>query len=344
LEELHVKNAVWIFIVLAVAAAVAIWRFYSSAGTETVVVYVSHDQVFSEPILEDFKKDTGIKVLAVYDTEETKSTGAVNRLIAEKNNPQADVYWANEPVRAEVLRQQHISAPYVSPNAAGIPNTFRDPDGYWTGFAARARVLIVHGEAGPRPTSVLSYTDPQWRGKTVIANPLFGTTTDQIAALFAVWGDERGRSFMQNLHDNAVKISPSNGDSADLVARGEFAFSLVDSDDAVNRMKQHQPVELVYPDQGADEVGCLIVPNAAVLIAGAPHPEAGKKLIDYLLSNDTERKLALSDAAQIPLHPGAAPPPQLKAIESIKVMKVNYAEVAAKLQAIQPLLKAWAGS
>ena len=58
---------------------------------------------------------------AVYDTEETKSAGAMNRLIAEKNNPQADVYWANEPIRAEVLRQQHIAAPYVSPNAAGIP-------------------------------------------------------------------------------------------------------------------------------------------------------------------------------------------------------------------------------
>jgi iron(III) transport system substrate-binding protein len=339
-----VKSAVWILLMLAVVAAVAFWRFYPSTGTQTVVVYVAEDQVFSEPILKDFEKDTGIKVRAVYDTEETKSTGVMNRLIAEKNNPQADVYWANEPIRAEVLRQQHILAPYVSPNAAGIPDTFRDPDGYWTGFAARARVLIVHDDVDPRPTSVLSYTDPQWRGKTVIANPLFGTTTDQIAALFAVWGDERGRSFMQDLHDNAIKISPSNGDSADLVARGEFAFSLVDSDDVVNRMKQHQPVKLVYPDQAADEVGCLIVPNAAALIAGGPNPEAGRKLIDYLLSNDTERKLALSDAAQIPLHPGAAPPPQLKSIESIKVMKVNYAEVAAKLQAIQPLLKAWAGS
>lgn len=338
------KNAVWILIVLAVVATVAIWRFYPSAGTQTVVVYVAEDQVFSEPILKDFEKETGVQVRAVYDTEETKSTGVMNRLIAEKSNPQADVYWANEPIRAEILRQQHISAPYISPNAAGIPETFRDPNGYWTGFAARARVLLVHRDASPRPTSVLSYTDQQWRGRTVIANPLFGTTTDQIAALFALWGDERGRSFMQDLHDNGVKISPSNGDSADLVARGEFAFSLVDSDDAVSRMKQDQPVDLVYPDQGPDGIGCFIVPNAAVLIAGSPHPTAGKKLIDYLLSNDTERKLALSDAAQIPLHPGVVPPPQLQPIESIKMMKVNYAEVAAKLQAIQPLLKAWVGS
>jgi iron(III) transport system substrate-binding protein len=319
----------------------AVWRFYSSGGSPAVVVYVSHDQVFSEPILKDFERDTGITVFAVYDTEETKSTGAMNRLIAEKNNPQADVYWANEPIRAEVLRQEQIAAPYVSPNAAEISVKFRDPDGYWTGFAARARVLIVSTKVDSRPTSVLSYTDPHWNGKTVIANPLFGTTTDQIAALFTLWGDERGRSFMQDLHNNGVKVSPSNGDSADLVARGEFAFSLVDSDDVVSRMKQQQPVDFVYPDQGADEVGCFIVPNAVVLIAGAPHPEPGKKLIDYLLSKDTERKLALSDAAQIPLHPGVPPPPQLRGIESIKVMDVHYAEVATKLQAIQPYLKDW---
>jgi iron(III) transport system substrate-binding protein len=341
LESLPLRYAFWIALVLVLVASVAVWRFYTSDGGPAVVVYVSHDQVFSEPILKDFEKDTGIKVLAVYDTEETKSAGAMNRLIAEKNNPQADVYWANEPIRAEVLRQQHIAAPYVSPNAAGIPATFRDPDGYWTGFAARARVLIVHTNINPRPTSVLAYADPRWRGEAVIANPLFGTTTDQIAALFALWGDDRAHKFMQDLHTNGVKISPSNGDSADLVARGESAFSLVDSDDVVNRMKQQQPVDLVYPDQGADEPGCFIVPNAAVLIAGAPHPEAGKRLIDYLLSKDTERKLTLSDAAQIPLHPGVTPPAELRSIESIKVMNVNYAEVAAKLQAIQPFLKSW---
>lgn len=333
----------WIAAVILVLVALASWRFYAPTGAPTVTVYVSHDEVFSEPILKDFEKETGIRVRAVYDTEETKSAGTMNRLIAEKNNPQADVYWANEPVRAEVLRQKGIAAAYVSPNAAGIPETFRDPSGYWTGFAARARVLIVHRGATPQPNSITSYMDPQWVGKTVIANPLFGTTTTQIAALFVLWGDEGGRAFMQKMRDSAVKLSPSNGDSADFVARGEFVFSLVDSDDVVNRIQQGQPVELVYPDQGESDIGCFIVPNAAVLIAGSPHPESGRKLIDYLLSKDTERKLAQSAAAQIPLHPGVPAPPGLKKIESIKTMKVNYAEIAAKLQTIQPFLKSWAG-
>lgn len=328
---------------LVALAALAVATLAACSQAPTVVVYVSHDQVFSEPILKDFERDTGIKVRAIYDTEESKSTGAMNRLIAEKNNPQADVYWANEPIRAEVLRQQGLAAPYLSPSAEGIPAKFRDPNGYWTGFAARARVLIVNRATNPKPTSVLSYNDPQWRGKTVIANPLFGTTTTQIAALFVLWGDEKARTFMAALHDNAVRLSGSNGDSADLVARGEFAFSLVDSDDAVNRMRQKEPVEMIYPDQGADEMGCFIVPNAAVLIAGAPHPDAARRLIDYLLSKETERKLAASDAAQIPLHAGVETPPELRPIESIKTMTVDYAEIAAKLQAIQPFLKSWAG-
>jgi iron(III) transport system substrate-binding protein len=178
----------------------------------------------------------------------------------------------------------------------------------------------------------------------VIANPLFGTTTDEIAALFVLLGDEGARAFMLVMRENDVKLSPSNGDSADLVARGQFAFSLVDSDDVVSRMNRNEPVTMVYPDQGEDQIGCLIVPNAAVLIAGSPHPEAGKKLIDYLLSAETERKLAFSDAAQIPLHSGVEAPPWVKPIESLRVMKVDYAVVATKLQAIQPFLKCWVGS
>src|ERR1700687_1946020 len=149
-----------LLLVAAVAVAEALWTAFRR-GDHTVVVYVSEDQVFSEPILKDFERETGIVVRAVYDTEETKSAGAMNRLIAEKSNPQADVYWANEPIRAEVLRQQGIAAPYISPNAEGIPASFKDPNGYWTGFAARARVLIVNKNAGVKPDSVLAYADPQ---------------------------------------------------------------------------------------------------------------------------------------------------------------------------------------
>jgi iron(III) transport system substrate-binding protein len=231
----------------------------------------------------------------------------------------------------------------MSPNAREIPPLFKDPAGYWTGFSARARVLQVHHKAGQKPASILAYTDPRWKGKSVIANPLFGTTTDLVAAVYTLWGDTRAQKFLEDMKRNEVKISTSNGESADWVALGQFAFSIVDSDDANNRIRQNKPVEMIYPDQGKDEIGTLIMPNVALLIKGSPHPENARKLIDYLLSKETERKLAFADCAQIPLHPGVEVPPNVPKIEAIKVMSVDYARVAQKALEIQPFLKSWVG-
>ncbi|WP_353662377.1 extracellular solute-binding protein [Hydrogenimonas sp. SS33] len=309
----------------------------------SVTVYVSEDRVFSEPVLKAFEEETGIRVDAVYDTEEAKSTGVMNRLIAEKEHPKADVYWANEPIRAEILKQKGVTAPYVSPNAKGIPPRFRDPQGYWTGFSARARVLLVHRGLAPEPASILAYTDPRFKGKGVIANPLFGTTTSHIAALFTVWGDERAIAFMKAMKRNGTAISTGNGESADLVAMGAAGFSLVDSDDAVSRLRQKKPVKMLFPDQKEGELGCFIVPNTVMLIKGAPHPHLAKKLIDYLLSKKTEERLAFADCAQIPLHEGVKIPKELTPIDRLRTMKVDYARVAKKMLEIQPFLREWAG-
>ncbi len=332
---------------IAVAAALvgtlAISVTGCSSKQQTVVVYASEDQVFSEPILRDFERESGVRVKPVFDTEEAKSTGVMNRLLAEKNNPQADVYWANEPVRADALKQRGVSTAYVSPSAEGIPDQFKDTDHYWTGFSARARLLLVNARSTIKPASVMAYTDPSANGRAAIANPLFGTTTDYVAALFSIWGDERARTFMNDMKKNGVKITTSNGESTDLVAAGKVDFSLVDSDDAVNTKKQGKPVEKIYPDQDSNGIGVLILPNAAALIKGGPHPENGKKLIDYLLSKETERKLAFADCAQIPLHSGVETPPEVRRIEDIKTMRVGYADLARKMDEIQPFLKEWAG-
>src|SRR5438034_9364645 len=78
------------------------------SSTGEVTIYVSTDRVFSEPILKGYEQKTGVRVNAVYDTEEAKSTGLANRLLAEQNNPQADVFWSNEPVRTLVLKKRGV--------------------------------------------------------------------------------------------------------------------------------------------------------------------------------------------------------------------------------------------
>jgi iron(III) transport system substrate-binding protein len=335
-----VRKRIGLILTLIVVSALSSCRTGSS---KTVVVYASEDQVFSEPILKDFERDTGITVKSVFDTEEAKSTGVMNRLIAEKNNPQADVYWANEPVRAEVLKQRGISTPYSSPSSEGIPDQFKDPDHHWTGFSARARLLLVNSKSTIKPASVMAYTDRLAKGRAAIANPLFGTTTAYVAALFTIWGDVRARSFLNDMKKNEVKMTTSNGESADFVASGQVDFALVDGDDAVSRKKQGLPVEIIYPDQDSNGLGVLILPNAVALIMGGPNPENGKKLIDYLLSKPTERKLAFADCAQIPLHSGVETPPEVRRVENIRTMRVAYAELARKMEEIQPFLKQWAG-
>src|SRR2546426_5401384 len=124
-----------------------LFRSLGACGTGSapqVVVYTSEDQVFSEPILKDFEKSSGIAVRAVYDTEETKSTGVALRVVAERDRPQADVFWGNEPLRAVMLKGEGLLQPYESPGSRDIPKRYRDPEGYWTGFAARARVIVYN--------------------------------------------------------------------------------------------------------------------------------------------------------------------------------------------------------
>src|SRR2546430_14631858 len=264
--------------VVVTLALIPILTSCQPTGSRTVVVYVSEDQVFSEPILKEFERETGVTVKSVFDTEESKSTGVTNRLIAEKDNPQADVYWANEPVRADALKQRGVSTAYDSPSAEGIADQFRDSDHYWTGFSARARVLLVNTRSTIKPAGILAYTEPSAKGRAAIANPLFGTTTAYVAALFTTWGDERGRTFMNQMKNNGVKMTTSNGESADFVAAGQGDFSLVDSDDAGNRKKQGKRLEIIYPDQEPNGAGVLILPNAVALVNGGRQPQNGKAL------------------------------------------------------------------
>src|SRR5262249_15036535 len=250
----------------------------------TVVVYTSVDDEFARPIAEQFEKETGIKVKLVPDTEETKSTGLLNRLIAEKARPQADVFWSGDPVRAAVLKAKGVSASYHSKEAEGLPKLYSDPDGHWTGFSARAKVLIYNKnlvEKGKEPKSVMDLLAPRFKGKACLANPLFGTTSMYAVALFQVFGDDKARKFFDDFAANGGKILSSNGEVRRRVADGEYAVGLTDTDDYNEARKDGKPVGVVYPDE--DGMGTLVIPNCAVLIANGPNPEAGKRFIDYLL-------------------------------------------------------------
>jgi iron(III) transport system substrate-binding protein len=279
----------------------------------------------------------------VPDTEETKSTGLLNRLLAERARPQADVFWSGDPVRAAILKANGVAAPYRSAQADGLPAQFSDPDHYWTGFSARARVLVYNRDlvaADAAPQSVLDLLDPSVAGKACIANPLFGTTSMHAAALFVVLGDERARAFFDGFLANGGKVVASNGDVRRRVANGECAVGITDTDDARVAQLEGKPIGVVYPD--ARGMGTLIVPNCAVLIANGPNPAGGRTFVDYLLRPETEAALAASPAAQMPLRSGVSVPPEVVPIGDLKPMPVVYSDLAARLPDLtKGYLKAW---
>ena len=280
----------------------------------------------------EYQRQSGVRVSVVYDTEETKSTGLANRLLAEKGRPQADVFWSNEPVRTLVLKSRGVLAPYQSPAAADIAATFKDPEGYWTGFAARLRVIVYNTKKVPAadaPRSVLDLANPRWKDQVAIADPRFGSTSFHVAALYAELGDDRADEYFRTLKANGVKIVDGNSVVRDMVVRGDVSLGLTDTDDVNVALEAKQPVAMVLPDR--DGMGVPVMPNMVSLVAGAAHADEGKRLIDYLLSPDVERRLAESEAVQIPLHPGVAGPGNLPAIASFKPMTLDYAKAATRV-------------
>jgi iron(III) transport system substrate-binding protein len=298
-----------------------------------VTAYVSADRPFSEPILKEYERQSGVRVNVAYDTEETKSTGLANRLIAEKGRPQADIFWSNEPVRTLVLKSRGVLAPYQSATAEGIAAAFKDPDGYWTGFSARMRAIIYNTNAvnaGEAPRSVFDLANPRWKGQVAIADPRFGSTSFHVAALYAELGDARADEFFRKLKANDVKVVDGNSVVRDLVARGDVLVGLTDTDDVNVALEAKQPVAMVLPDR--DGLGVPVMPNMVSLIAGAPHADEGKRLIDYLLSAEVERKLAASEAVQIPLHHGVSGPKNMPAIDTFRPMTLDYAKAAGRVE------------
>jgi iron(III) transport system substrate-binding protein len=303
-------------------------------GTDRqVVVYTSHDQILSEPILDLFAERTGIEVLPVYDTEATKTTGLVQRLIAEADRPRCDVFWNNEIVQTLRLVERGVTQPHRSPCAEGIPDAFRDPAGHWTGFAARARVIVFNTRMWSFSVTPRRYEDALTGPQSGMALPLFGTTATHFAFIHSRDGAEAAEAWLRELRANGTQILDSNGQVCDAVARGALEMGWTDTDDAAVAIAEEYPVNQLIPTEGA-----ILIPNTVVMIAGAPHPEEARELIDFLLSPEVEERLAAGPGKQIPLHAGVAVPEGVLRIDEIPIQEIDWPAVAQSFDAATDLV------
>lgn len=328
-------------IVTAIAVLAVPGCSRDAAETESVVVYTSVDQVYAREVFERFTEESGIKVLPVFDTEAQKTTGLYRRLLAERDRPQADVFWNNEICRTIQLAKSGAAGDISGLIPADLPRRWVDPQGRWAGFSLRARVIVYNTRLIPNadaaPKSLSELTRPRWRGKAAMANPLFGTTATHVAALSEALGDKEAEELLRGLKNNGIRLVEGNSVVRDVVARGEAAVGLTDTDDVFAGMQDGLPIAFVLPDQ--DGMGTFAIPNTVMHVAGGPNPEAARAFIRFLLSPATERQLAFARARQIPVRTGIERPAELAGLSGLRAMSVDYNRIAERMPATMRLVE-----
>ena len=320
---------IWLTAVLCLSAAVSC-SSSSDQNQQQVVLYCSVDQAIAEPIIAEFERQTGIKVLARFDTESSKTVGLVQRLRAEAKVPVADVFWSNEVFYTIRLGREGILASYVADQTKNWPKNFADAQQRWYGFALRARAIVYSTQrvsAEQAPKCLEDLLDSKWKGRLVMASPEFGTTGGDVASWFAHYGQDRAESILEGLKKNKVRLVEGNSNAVRMVATGQADVALTDSDDVYAGQRNGWPIAMNYLNQADD--GVLVIPNTVALIAGAPHPDQARRLIAFLLSDQVEIMLAGSDSHNTPVREFLAQ--QFPDYIIAKPLNIDYEKVTDQL-------------
>ncbi len=234
------------------------------ANHRFVVVYTSQDQEYAEPILREFSQQTGIEARAVYDSEAVKTVGLANRLLAEREHPQCDVFWNNEELRTRQLAAQGL---FHATNA-------------WLPLGYRSRRMVLNTNRlslANAPAKLEALTNAVWRGKVALAYPLFGTTSTHFLALRQRWGEATWQQWCRALRANQPLIVDGNSVVVKMVGSGEAWIGLTDSDDIQAGQREGLPIAEMPLGETS-----LLIPNTVAAVRDAPHPQEAQNLITWL--------------------------------------------------------------
>jgi iron(III) transport system substrate-binding protein len=276
----------------------------ASDGGRPVVVYCSVDEMFARDVLDGFRRDSGINVQAVFDSEAGTTTGLVNRIIAEAESgrPRGDVFWSGELFNTILLARQGLLEPYDSPAAVDIPDQYRDAEHRWTSLAMRARVIAFDPERiapDKLPERWEQLAESSFASLTALANPMFGTTRGHVAAMFALWGPDRGRDFLTRFRDAGGAVVDGNSTAVRLLVDGRVSMAATDTDDVYVAQRGGARIDMRYLDMG--DGGTLLIPSTVAIIKGGPNSDDARKVVGFLVSAEVERLLAESDWRSVPV-------------------------------------------
>jgi iron(III) transport system substrate-binding protein len=256
---------------------------------------------FVRPAAAAFEKKYGIKVEFVRGDASELAARLYNE--AQGGHTQADIF--DGTVVTVSLKKQNLVAKWSPESAARLPKEYVDPDGYWVSTNIYVNTPGYNTNLVPKgsePTTYEALLDPKWRGKIA-----WGSTSQVSAApgfvamALRTMGEPKGMEYLQALSkQNVASLSVSARQVLDQVIAGEYAIALqIFNNHAVISASQGAPVAWIPMNP------VMYTPSTFAIMKDAPHPNAARLLLDFLVSSDGQQ--IFRDADYLPVDPAIPP-------------------------------------
>ncbi len=294
-----------------------------------ITLYTSLETDETEEYIKAAEAATGLKI-----NWTRFSTGIVGaKLLAEKENPQADLIYGWAVTYLMDFTQRGFFEPYVPKEGDKLPARFKDPNDYWYAIDLYLAAFCVNTEklneyGLPMPTSWADLTNPVYAGHIIMPNPASsGTGFLQVAGILETMdpnyknstvAENKGWEFLEKLDKNMGQYIKSGSRPAKYAAAGEYVIGASLAFVIANLKKEGKPVEMVLPAEGsAYEL------EANALMKGAKHPNNAKKFLDWALSDEAMNLYAKWKIGVT--KPGIPPSrPDLPRLEDIKLIEMDF--------------------
>jgi len=265
----------------AVAGTLGAFLAVSSAWAETLTVYTAVEAEDLKKYAARFNEDyPDIKIKWVRD-----STGIVTaKLLAEKNNPKADVIWGLAATSLLLMKKEGMLQPYAPIGVEKLDKKFKDKGDapYWTGMDAWVAAICFntveaqkHGLSAPRSWQDL--TQVQYKGHIAMPNPnSSGTGFLDVSSWLQMFGEYKGWEFMDALHDNIDHYTHSGSKPCKQAARGEVVIGVSFAFRGAKSKAKGAPIEIIIPSEG---IGWDM--EATAIVKGTKKLKAARALVDW---------------------------------------------------------------
>lgn len=289
--------------------------------SDTVTIYTALPESELPTYFDAFTKTTGIKVRYV-----RLSAGEVlARVIAEKENPQASVWFGGSADNFIAAAKKDVLEKYTPTKYDVIPDKYKDKDGYWVPFYIGAIGFASNGDWLKETNNQPPYCwedllKPEYKGCISMAHPgTSGTSYTILASLVQMWGEDQAFDYLKKLHSNIMNYTKSGAAPCQQVALGEAKVGIAFSHDILKPKKEGYPITLTFPEEGTGyEIGAMAI------IKGCPKEELenAKTFIDWAISKDAQDLFEKSGSCRLPINIQAVIPEDAVRIDQLKV--VNY--------------------